>query len=145
MKNKRKIALSGVIALAVLAAMLTVVPSTLAQPPYPANSTYFLPENSTGVYCQNNTIVQIRVNTTIPCRGVTVDISFDPSCVNITAADFTDSAWVNGLPAFAHHGNWVRITNSNFFAPYPTGDNLLANITLHCKNATSDCTSALNF
>jgi len=144
MGKKRKIALRGVIVLAVLAAMLAVVPSAFAQSPYPANSVYFMPEHSTGVYCQNNTIVQIRVNTTIPCRGVTTDISFDPSCVNITAVDFSGSAWVS-LPGWAHHGDWVRITNSNFFAPYPTGDNLLANITLHCKNATSDCTSALNF
>ncbi|RLG55744.1 MAG: hypothetical protein DRN88_05270, partial [Candidatus Hydrothermarchaeota archaeon] len=144
MEKKRKIALRGVIVLAVLAAMLAVVPSAFAQSPYPANSVYFMPEHSTGVYCQSNTIVQIRVNTTIPCRGVTTDISFDPSCVNITAVDFSGSAWVS-LPGWAHHGDWVRITNSNFFAPYPTGDNLLANITLHCKNATSDCTSALNF
>jgi len=148
MENKRKIKIvsSGVIALAVLAMTLAAVPSALAQPPYPANSTYFMPEDSTGVYCQNDTIMQVRFNITNDVvRGVTTDISFDPNCVNITAANFTNCP-LPDLQAFVHHGDWVRITAGKLTAPWTvTGDNLLANITLHCVNETSDCTSSLNF
>ena len=140
-------AVSGVIALTVLAVMLAVVPSALAQPPYPANSTYFLPENSTGVYCQNNTIVQVRVNTTVDCYGPQVDIYFDTSCVNITDVNFTGSPWKDGSEGWSYpygtDAGIVRILGGGIAGA--SGDNLLANITLHCINKTCDCTSYLDF
>ncbi|RJS73222.1 DUF3344 domain-containing protein, partial [Methanophagales archaeon] len=145
--NTKKMAVSGVIALTVLAVMLAVVPSALAQPPYPANSTYFLPENSTGVYCQNNTIVQVRVNTTVDCYGPQVDIYFDTSCVNITDVNFTGSPWKDGSEGWSYpygtDAGIVRILGGGIAGA--SGDNLLANITLHCINKTCDCTSYLDF
>ena len=143
MMNTRKIVLSGVIALAVLIAILTVVPSALAS--YPANCTYFNPGDSTGVYCQNNTIVQVRVNTSVPSLGGMLDIYFDPNCVNITGSECLGSPWSNTCD-FAHYGNHVRLSDFNWPGGATfSGDNLLANITLHCINDTNDCTSFLNF
>ncbi|MCK4731888.1 MAG: hypothetical protein KAT65_05450, partial [Methanophagales archaeon] len=149
MENKRKIALSGVIALAVLAAMLTVVPSALAydhDKTYnagPLNVSYFVEEHSTGVYCENNTIVQVRMNTTVATYGPAVYIIFDSTCVNITAVNDMGSAWTPGLQWSHPYPNEVRILGSDSIGA--SGDNLLAIITLHCINATSDCTSYLNF
>ena len=141
--NTRKIALSGAITLAVLIAMLTVVPSALAT--YPANSTYFVPENSTGVYCEDNTVVQVRLNTSVPSLGGMIDISFDPNCVNITAADSSGSPWTQ-MGDFAHYGTYARMSSFNWpGGPTFSGDNLFANITLHCINDTSNCSSYLNF
>ena len=133
----------GVIALAVLVAMLVAVPSALAA--YPANSTYFVPENSTGVYCQNNTIVQVRANVSFDCYAIETDIFFDPNCVNITAVNWTGGAWEPGDPDWSHHGNYVIITSDPFASTSHTGDQLFVNLTLHCVNNTGNCTSSLLF
>ncbi|RJS74098.1 DUF3344 domain-containing protein, partial [Methanophagales archaeon] len=118
------------------------------QPSYPANCVYFLPENSTGIYCQNNTTVQVRVNTTVDCYGPQVDIYFDTSCVNITDVNFTGSPWYYpGCHGWSYpygtDAGIVRILGCCIDGA--SGDNLLANITLHCINETCDCTSYLDF
>ena len=134
----------GVI-LAVLAMLLVIVPPALAQPPYPANSTYFNPKNSNGTYCQNNTYVVVRVNTSVLSLGGMLDINFDPNCVNITAADFSGSPWTQ-MNVMTNYGTYVRISSFNWPGGSTfSGDNLFANIILHCINDTSNCISYLNF
>ncbi|RLG56569.1 MAG: hypothetical protein DRN95_06615, partial [Candidatus Hydrothermarchaeota archaeon] len=102
---------------------------------------YFAPEHSTGVYCQNNTLVQIRINASVDTYGLQVDMNFDPTCVNITAVDPTNSAW-QPVDWSRPHSDKIRIIG---FGHATSGDNLLANITLHCINMACDCTSYLNF
>jgi hypothetical protein len=144
--RKRKVASdTGIIVLAVLAVMLVIAPSASAQPSYPANCAYLLPDSSTGAYCENNTLVQVRVNTSVPSLGGIIDISFDPNCVNITAADSSGSPWTQ-MGDFAHYGTYARMSSFNWpGGPTFSGDNLFANITLHCINDTSNCISYLNF
>ena len=143
MKNKIIIALSGVIALAVaLNASAYDHDKT-----YNANSTFLVEEHSTGTYCQNNTYVQVRVNTSVVTLGLEMNITFNPNCVNITAADWTGSAWPGTLvmpPIYEHNNDNIFLSSTNF-AGASSGDNLLATITLHCINATDGCTSYLNF
>ncbi|RLJ03552.1 MAG: hypothetical protein DRP08_03425, partial [Candidatus Aenigmatarchaeota archaeon] len=111
---------------------------------YYANSTFFVPENSTGEYCQNNTYVQVRINTSVPSLGGSLQVYFNTNCVNITAADFTGSPWTK-THKFSHWGNYVVIESSNDPGGATfKGDNLLATITLHCVNQTC-CKSDLNF
>jgi len=117
------------------------------QPVYPANSVYFVPEHSTGKYCENNTTIQIRVNTSVATPGLDMNITFNPNCVDITAVDWTGSAWPGMPPTmspiYKHNSDNVFISSLNFSGP--SGDNLLATITLHCQNATGDCSSYINF
>ena len=147
MENKRKIALSGVLTLALIAVFTaSSVPAYDHDKTYnaPPNVTYFVEETASG-YCNHSVIIQVRVNTTFPVRSATADISFDPNCVNITDADFTNSAWT-GMTGFAWHSNWVRVNGVNWNPPYPSGDNLICNITVRCNESdTCNCTSALNF
>ena len=144
MEKKGKIALSGMIAIAVLTIMLVVGPSLSAydhDKTYNANATYFVEEHSTGV-CWQDTVVSVMFNyTKVSCGGYEANITFDPNCVNITAADFTNSAW--GMPIFEHNGDNVFIKVCKFAGVAP-GDRLVANITVRCINATSHCTSSLN-
>jgi len=144
MKNGKIVIGTGTIVLLVLAASLVVTPSSVALPHYPANSTYFLPEDSSGAYCENITYVEIRVNTSVANLGGGMDIYYDPLCVNITAANFSGTPW-SQMRGFTDWGNYARISNFDLMGAGASGDNLFATITLHCINSSCDCHTSLNF
>ena len=129
MKNKRRIVLNSVIALAVVAVIVTVALNASAydhDKTYNANSTFFVEEHSTGTYCQNNTYVQVRVNTSVATPGLEMNITFNPNCINITAADWTGSAWPGTLvmpPVYEHNQDNIFLSSTNF-AGASSGDNL---------------------
>ena len=146
MKQKNKIVLfSGLAVLALLAVI--AVPSVSAT--YPANATYFEPENINGGEKCDNTYTKIMVNASVETVGLckdsgnhSIDIFFDPSCVNITDVDFTGTPY-DMLTGWRHYGNWVRIGVMSG-PPVPAGIHLVANLTLHCESE-SECTSELGF
>jgi fimbrial isopeptide formation D2 family protein len=107
------------------------------------NEVYFVPEDSNGRYCENIS-VQIMVDAVDLTTGAGMDIYFDPDCVNITNVDFTGTPY-STLTGWTHGGNYVHIGVMGPMTPIQPGTYLIANLTLHCENETTECSSDLLF
>ena len=86
----------------------------------------------------HNTTVQVWVNATDAIDLFTTDISFDPTCINITDVEF-GPAWTV-FPSWSHHGSYISIGAGKDACT--SGEILLANLTVHCEDC---CKSMLSF
>jgi len=131
------------LALALALALLTVSSVFPASATYPPNAVYFEPEHIEGGAKCNYSYTNIMVNTSVWTGGISMDIYFDPECVNITDVDFTGSSYppLPFPPLWTHWGDHVRIGGIGDAGP---GTHFFANLTLHCETENgSICTSEL--
>ena len=140
MKND-KIILVSVIAWSVMAVVLAT-PAAATQ-----NTLYFIPDSgSLQGYCESIDIyLMADINEANPVIATSVNITFDPNCVEITnwAADTT--VWTGGATSTATwslpHG-YLTITTAKMEGI--SGSLGIGTLTLHC-NSTEDCETCLKF
>ena len=128
----RTIVLFSVMAIVIISAMPTAFAG------HPADSVYFEPESINGAEPYTNVVVNASVTT----KSVGVDIYFDPTCVNITDVDFTDTPY-NIQTGWTWWGDHIRIGAANYGGAVDPGTHLVAKLTFECKGGS--CTSDIGF
>jgi hypothetical protein len=128
--RERKIVGASLLAMIVVLISISVV----AAPVVPWKG-YLVPQNSTGSYGED-TPVELWVTYNDTCLthgafGYQVDIHFNPGCVNVTAANFSDSPFTTN--AFTPYASGVvRVGGINFGAgAISSGTYRMATLTLH--------------
>ena len=107
MENKRKIALGGIIAIGVLASVLAIALSSVSAdiPPsktYPANATWFDPEDiRVPGYCDSKW-VDIWINTGVSTTSGRITFDYTPCCANVP--DNTSQHW---KPNTTNWPSWI--------------------------------------
>ena len=137
--GKGKIA--GASLLAMIVVLISVFVSVAAAAPWEG---YLVPQDSTGNYGED-TAVELGV--TYDATGLTygavayqVDVHFDPSCVNITAADFSTSPF--GAHMFTPYApGVVRILENSIatMVPISSGTYKMATLTFHGCSTSCTC------
>ncbi|MCK4733616.1 MAG: hypothetical protein KAT65_14275, partial [Methanophagales archaeon] len=151
MENKSKIALSGIIAIAVLAAVLAIALSSVSAdiPPsktYPANATWFDPEDiRVPGYCDSKW-VDIWINTSVPTMGGRITFDYTYCCANLTD---NVTQWVGNTT------NWPTYIDANMMpGRVIIGFGNMAGISglvhigaikIHCCNTSSCCITNLKW
>ena len=142
--NKTKIAFGIGIILTVLAVLTA---SAAAE----AWEGYLIPQDGNGS-CGGDVLVEYWVNYTSTGgtegnAGYQCDIRFDPSCINITGADFSESPFsYNGFTprqAFTPPDH-IRLMGEQE-AIIPFGLYKMATLTVHCECESEGCVSELHF
>ena len=126
-------------------ATIAVLPATAVAP----WEGYLVPQNSTGSYGEDTTVeLWVTYNDTGLTYGAVayqVDIHFEPSCVNITDADFSTSPFAAHM--FTPYASGVvRILEDNYatMTPISSGTYKMATLTLHGE-CLEDCTCDIWF
>jgi hypothetical protein len=140
MKND-KIILVSVIAWSVMAVVLAT-PAAATQ-----NTLYFIPDSgSLPGYCESIDIdLMADINEANPVIAASVNITFDPNCVEITNWAGDTTVWTGGVTSTAAgslpHG-YLTITTARMGGV--SGSLSIGTLTLHC-NSTEDCETCLKF
>jgi len=140
MKND-KIILVSVIAWSVMAVVLAT-PAAATQ-----NTLYFIPDSGSLLgYCESIDIdLMVYINEANPVIAASVNITFDPNCVEITNWAL-DGGWNSGMDssAWSIPLGFITISTSAGSNPAVTGSVPMGTLTLHC-NSTEDCETCLKF
>ena len=112
----------------------------------PGNVLHFVPDNSSAGYCESVDVELIAdVNATNPIIATSVNVTFDPSCIDITGWAGNSSIWTGGTTstiAWSIPQGFIKITTARMGGV--SGSLNLGTFTLHC-NCTEYCKTDLNF
>jgi len=134
-----------VLLMGILTAFVILVMPVVSAQNMSVNTIYFLPQHGVIQEPSNNITVQVRANLSAdsPINVWQTNISFDPTCVNITEFTLPDPATGWSYPLEKHHVGCIEIGAVRFACGDADSDILLANLTIHCEAWC--CTSPLNF
>lgn len=140
MKND-KIILVSVITWSVIAVVLAT-PAAATQ-----NTLYFIPDSgSLPGYCESIDIdLMADINEANPAIATSVNITFDPNCVEITNWAGDTTVWTGGVTSTATGSlpyGYLTITTARMGGV--SGSLGIGTLTLHC-NSTEDCETCLKF
>ncbi|MCK4459396.1 MAG: hypothetical protein KAU52_06720 [Methanosarcinales archaeon] len=146
--NSKRIAFGIGMALALL--MVLATPAT-AEDPWIG---WFVPQNSSAESSGEDTYVELWVtydrslqaDQTYGALSYSLDIHFDPNCVNITSADYSTSPF--GAHMFTPYApGVVRIFDDNYgtMLPIDSGTYKMANLTFHATGSDCCCDIWTNF
>jgi len=141
MENK-KIAL-GITVLAVLAAVLAVVPSVSAydhDQTYNANATYFVDESIEAVFGESKQVA-VWANVTVPIAGGRINLNYSSSCANITDWQRNTTNFAGGAADLQTGNAVITFTSSVEVGP---GLIHIGDLTIKCVNS-SYCQKELGF
>ena len=144
--GKGKIVGASLLAMIMTVVLMSIFVSVAAAAPWEG---YLVPQDSTGNYGED-TAVELWVtydDTGLAYGAVAyqVDVHFDASCVNVTAADFSTSPLASHM--FTPYASGVvRILEDNYttMAPISSGTYKMATLTLHGE-CLEDCTCDIWF
>ncbi|MEA1894935.1 MAG: hypothetical protein U9N36_07015 [Euryarchaeota archaeon] len=131
----------------IVLAVLAVLTAQAAADPWDG---YLIPQDGTGICGGDDKFVEFWVNYEgwgTGCSGYQVDIYFDPSCINITDADFSESpfSWNGfGTRELYDPPNHIRIAGEQEAVIAP-GLYKMATLTAHCECESGSCVSELGF
>ena len=109
------------------------------------NEVYLLPQDSNTSYC-NTAKVQIWANTSDDFGGGKINLTYSPSCANVTDWEF-GPVWIGGLlndwDSDVEGVETITFTRP-FQQPEVNGTVLIGNLTIHCCNERG-CGTSLKF